>query len=137
MTERPPHNPNMAFEGSGYEDPLNDGHSNDYDWTQDVPPNLGDDMRDADPDDDAGRDGPASAPPISNASTRRWLGKKAPPIEFIADGLIPRSMVTLMTAEGGAGKSLLDQLACAVIPADLPFLGKKVIRGAAAGIFAE
>jgi len=74
---------------------------------------------------------------LVTASTRRWMGKVPKPTAFAADGLFPIGKVTLLTAEGGAGKSLLMQSAAYCVGAGIPFLGKSVTTGAAYGLFAE
>jgi RecA-family ATPase len=76
-------------------------------------------------------------PKLSECSTIRWLGTSASPVDWVITGLIPRGMVTLLTAEGGAGKSMLEQAACESVAAGVPFLGKATQKGSAAGLFAE
>jgi RecA-family ATPase len=46
-------------------------------------------------------------------------------------------MVTLLPAEGGAGKTMLEHAACVAVAADRMLMGKTVSAGAAAGLFAE
>jgi RecA-family ATPase len=47
-------------------------------------------------------------------------------------------MVTLLTSQGGAGKTLLLQMAGAIVAAGgMTFLGKVAVTGKAAGVFAE
>jgi hypothetical protein len=75
--------------------------------------------------------------PFSDHSAARWLGEEPPEIEFTIDHIVPTGMVTLLIAEGGAGKSLLMQNSGTVIPNGLPFLGLGVAAGNVAGIFAE
>ena len=81
--------------------------------------------------------GAEGRPKISECSTAQWLNKTAPPIEWVIDGLIPRRMVTLLPAEGGAGKTMLEHAACVAVAADRKLMGKTVSAGAAAGLFAE
>ncbi len=76
-------------------------------------------------------------PRIADGSADRWLGKEPAPLEFAIEDLVPEGMVTLFVADGGAGKSLLAQLAMACFPTGKPFLGKATKPGAAVGIFAE
>jgi RecA-family ATPase len=76
-------------------------------------------------------------PRIADGSADRWLGKEPAPLEFTIEDLVPESMVTLFVADGGAGKSLLAQLAVACFPTGKSFLGKATKPGAAVGIFAE
>jgi hypothetical protein len=75
--------------------------------------------------------------PLWKSSTARWTNIPPPKLEWTINGLIPRGMVTLLVAEGGAGKSLLMQSSCLVLPARLPFLGNATLQGATAGFFAE
>ena len=76
-------------------------------------------------------------PRIADGSADRWLGKEPTPLEFTIEDLVPEGMVTLFVADGGAGKSLLAQLAMACFPTGKCFLGKTTKPGAAVGIFAE
>ncbi len=78
-----------------------------------------------------------SLPRIADGSADRWLGKEPAPLEFTIEDLVPEGMVTLFVADGGAGKSLLAQLAMACFPTGKSFLGKATKPGAAVGIFAE
>ncbi len=70
-------------------------------------------------------------PRIADGSADRWLGKEPAPLEFTIEDLVPEGMVTLFVADGGAGKSLLAQLAIACFPTGKPFLGKATKPGAA------
>ncbi len=76
-------------------------------------------------------------PRIADGSADRWIGKEPEPLEFTIEDLVPESMVTLLIADGGAGKTLLMQLALACTSTGKPFLGKVTKPGAAVGIFAE
>ena len=80
------------------------------------------------------RSGP---PDIAGADAARWIGKEPEPLEFVIDGFVPRGMVTAVVADGGAGKSLLTQAMMTCLPSGQPFLGRSVVRGSAAGLFAE
>jgi hypothetical protein len=75
--------------------------------------------------------------PLWQSSTARWTNRPPPELQWTINELIPRGMVTLLVAEGGAGKSLLMQSSCVVLPLGLPFLGKATLPGAAAGFLAE
>jgi RecA-family ATPase len=46
-------------------------------------------------------------------------------------------MVTLLSAEGGSGKSMLLQIMCTTVAAGTPMFGKATQTGATAGLFAE
>jgi RecA-family ATPase len=64
--------------------------------------------------------------------------KRASEIVFTIEDLVPQGMVTLLTSIGGAGKTLLMQMAGTVIAAGTrSFLGKMTVVGKAAGVFAE
>jgi hypothetical protein len=81
---------------------------------------------------------PRAAPPkLSENSTRRWLGKEPKQIEWAISTLLPRRMTTLLTAEGGAGKTMLEQTWCAAIADQQNLFGLQVQPGSAAGFFAE
>ena len=79
----------------------------------------------------------SSLPDISMADCARWVGVEPDPLNFVIDDYVPQSMVTLMAAEGGAGKTLLCQLAISCVLSGEPFLSKTTTGGAGAGIFAE
>lgn len=76
-------------------------------------------------------------PDISRADASRWVGQVPDPLVFTVADLIPESMVTLLVADGGAGKSMLAQMAITSIAAGHRFLGYDTRAGAAAGLFAE
>jgi RecA-family ATPase len=84
------------------------------------------------------RRGPASLPAIDRADVARWHGREPPEILFTIEDLVPAGMVTLLTSFGGAGKTLLLQMAGTSVAAGLgDFLGKRALSGRAAGVFAE
>ena len=76
-------------------------------------------------------------PTIAANDCSRWVGKEPPPLVFTIHDLVPQGMVTLLIADGGAGKSMLMQTAMTCIPSGLPFLGKSTSGGATVGLFAE
>jgi RecA-family ATPase len=79
-----------------------------------------------------------TAPPIYQADVARWRGREPPDIIFTIADLAPQGMVTLLTSQGGAGKTLLLQMAGAIVAAGgVTFLGKVAVTGKAAGVFAE
>jgi RecA-family ATPase len=79
-----------------------------------------------------------SMPPIDVADVARWQGRDPPDIVFTIEDFVPQGMVTLLTSQGGAGKTLLLQMAGTVVAAGtMPFLGKVAVTGRAAGVFAE
>src|SRR5262245_22868627 len=80
-----------------------------------------------------------SMPKINDqhADAGRWVGIEPPELPFTIADLVPQGMVTLLVSPGGAGKSLLMQMACTCIPTGLPFLGKATAGGNTASVFAE
>ena len=77
-------------------------------------------------------------PAIDLADVNRWQGRDPPDIVFTIADLAPQGMVTLLTSQGGAGKTLVLQMAGTVVAAGgMTFLGKAVVTGRAAGVFAE
>jgi AAA domain len=79
-----------------------------------------------------------SLPAIDLADVVRWRDREPSEIVFTIEGLIPQGMVTLLTSVGGAGKTLLQQMACtAVASGALNFLGCSCVIGRSAGVFAE
>src|SRR5216683_1865991 len=79
-----------------------------------------------------------STPPIDKSDVARWQGRDPPDIVFTIADLVPQGMVTLLTSQGGAGKTLLLQMAGTVVAAGgMAFLGKGASTGGAAGVFAE
>jgi RecA-family ATPase len=86
----------------------------------------------------ADKEPPASLPRIDEADVARWKGCEPPDIVFTIGDLVPQGMVTLLTAHGGAGKTLLLQMAGTVVAAgSMRFLGKPAVIGRAAGVFGE
>jgi hypothetical protein len=84
------------------------------------------------------REPPPSLPPIDKADVARWKGRDPPDIIFTIEDLVPQGMVTLLTSQGGAGKTLLQQMAgTAIASGTLRFLGKSSVVGRAAGVFGE
>jgi hypothetical protein len=80
----------------------------------------------------------SALPPIDQADVARWQGIEPPEIIFTIEDLVPQGMVTLATGAGGAGKTLILQMAGTAVPANLGrFFGKHIVCGAAAGLFAE
>jgi RecA-family ATPase len=77
-------------------------------------------------------------PPIDGADVKRWKGREPPDLVFTIEDLAPQGMVTLLTGQGGSGKTLLLQMAGTVVAAGtMAFLGKAVVVGRAASVFAE
>jgi hypothetical protein len=77
-------------------------------------------------------------PAIDLADVGRWKDRTPAEIIFTIEDLVPLGMVTLLTSVGGAGKTLLMQMATtAIASSNLSFLGKRCLIGKAAGVFAE
>jgi hypothetical protein len=76
-------------------------------------------------------------PVLSAINIGAWFDTEPPPLRFAAEPVIPRGMVTLLSGDGGSGKTILAQQAMTCIAAGQPFLGLSVAPGAAAGIFGE
>ena len=81
---------------------------------------------------------PPILPSISCGDVARWRGIEPPELVFTVQDLVPQGMVTLLTGEGGAGKTLLMQtIGTAIAAASGSVLGKASVSGTAAGVFAE
>ena len=74
---------------------------------------------------------------ISQCSVGRWIGREPEPLVFTIENLVPEGMVTLLSADGGTGKTSAGQMACSCVAAGIPLWGRETLQGAAAGIFAE
>ena len=81
--------------------------------------------------------GGSQLPAIASGNVIRWQGAAPPEVMFAIADLVPAGMVSLLGANGGAGKTLLMQTAATCVAANIPFLGKGIKSGRAAGIFAE
>lgn len=78
-----------------------------------------------------------AAPSVLTGDCARWVGQEPPEVPFVIAGLVPQSMTTLVVGHGGAGKSMLAQIAMTCIPTGKPFLGRETQGGNTAGFFAE
>ncbi len=77
-------------------------------------------------------------PPIDQADVARWRDIEPPEIVFTIADLVPQGMVTLLTGQGGAGKTLLLQTIGTGISANKgSVLGKNAVSGSVAGLFGE
>ncbi len=80
----------------------------------------------------------AGLPAIHQADVARWADREPPEILFTIADLVPQGMVTLLTSQGGAGKTLLLQMAgTAIASGTLQLFGKSSVVGRAAGVFGE
>lgn len=109
---------------------LNGGTAPDAAWT----PPL---HCDSPGDDTEPHKGYSPRPRLHLADVARWSGKEPEPLRFSVADIVPRCMVTLLVADGGAGKSLLAQTMLTAVAADIPFLGLRVEGGTALGYFVE
>lgn len=57
------------------------------------------------------------------------ISRPEPPQRFRIEFIVPVGVLTLLAANGGAGKSMLALLAAVCVAMGLPFMGKKVERG--------
>ncbi len=64
-------------------------------------------------------------------------GRPIPPREWLVDDLIPHGTVSLLSGDGGLGKSLLMQQLMTSAATGQPWLGMKVRRGRVFGLFCE
>lgn len=67
----------------------------------------------------------------------RWVGRNPAPLRWTANRLVPEGTTTLLVADGGVGKSLLQQTLMTCIPTGHLFLGRVTAPGSAAALFAE
>jgi RecA-family ATPase len=80
----------------------------------------------------------AAFPPIDQADVARWRDIEPPELVFTIADLVPQGMVTLLTGQGGAGKTLILQTIGTGISANKgSVLGKNAVSGSVAGLFGE
>ena len=60
-------------------------------------------------------------------SAADWMGQHVPPLEWIVPGIIPARTVTLLSGDGGVGKSLIACQLAACVTAEQPWLGQPVL----------
>jgi hypothetical protein len=78
-----------------------------------------------------------SLPSFAEAPGRRFDGQEVPEPKFVIEDLVPCGRLCNVAGLGGAGKSILLQLAATCIAEGLPFLGKTTLQGAAAYVTGE
>lgn len=66
-----------------------------------------------------------------------WDGKPVPPRQWIVEGLIPRGEVTMLTGNGGEGKSLITMQLLTATAINSRWLGKAVPRIKSLGVYCE
>jgi RecA-family ATPase len=76
-------------------------------------------------------------PPLNLISPDQWDGKPAPNRVWLLENWIPVMRATLLTGEGGSGKSLLAQQLATCVALGLPFLGIPVREQASLYITCE
>lgn len=74
---------------------------------------------------------------LAQSNVARWIGKAAPLVRFVVVDLIPDREVTVIGADGGAGKSNLMQTCATCVAMGQPFLGYAVEQGSAVYITGE
>lgn len=85
----------------------------------------------------------ADARPDSGSRKSRFFvasdlaGKEVPPREWLVPDLVPAGTVTLLTGDGGTGKSLVALQLAAACAMGRPWLGRDVAAGRALFISAE
>jgi len=77
------------------------------------------------------------APPALRLVSASSLGAHPPPRQFLVPDLIPSRNVTLLSGDGGTGKSLLALMLCASVASGARWLGLTVSRGVAVYVSAE
>ncbi|WFS07762.1 bifunctional DNA primase/polymerase [Methylobacterium sp. 391_Methyba4] len=75
--------------------------------------------------------------PLSFTRPIAFAGRDPPPREWLVDGLIPRRKTTILTGDGGVGKSLLGQQLLTCVDQGADWLGRKVVQGRVLGVFSE
>jgi RecA-family ATPase len=80
----------------------------------------------------------ARAPaPVQWVDAASWHGKEPPPREWVIEGLIPKRTVTLLSGDGGVGKSLLAQQMMTACVLGQDFLGMTAMPCRTLGVFCE
>lgn len=82
-------------------------------------------------------DGDFNIDPLEVIDPITWQGKVVPERQWIVPGMIPRGAVTLLTGDGGTGKSILalQLMACCAIGTE--FLGRETTHCKTLGVFCE
>jgi RecA-family ATPase len=80
---------------------------------------------------------PADLQPLASIDLMRWEGEPVPDRRWLVPDLIPEDEVTMLSGDGGNGKSLLAlQLAVAAVLGK-PWIGRSVRRCKVLGLFCE
>jgi RecA-family ATPase len=64
-------------------------------------------------------------------------GEEPPPRRWAVEGLVPAGRITLLSGDGGVGKTLLAQQMATCIALGVPFLGRAVDRGRVLALYGE
>lgn len=80
---------------------------------------------------------PRNANPIEWIDAGTWSGKTPPRREWLVEGMIPMRTVTLLSGDGGIGKSLLAQQLMTSCALGRDFIGFNTIRCNTLGLFCE
>lgn len=78
-----------------------------------------------------------SPSPVNWVEAASWDGKTPPPREWVIEGLVPKRTVTLLSGDGGVGKSLLAQQMMTSCVLGQDFLGMSAMPCRALGVFCE
>lgn len=75
--------------------------------------------------------------PLGVIDVAKWQSRSPPAREWVVDAVVPRRNVTLLSGDGGLGKSLLAQMLLTACVTGKPWLGFQTMRCNVLGIFAE
>ena len=74
---------------------------------------------------------------LNPRSAAFWATVEPPRRRWLVDGLIPSGVVTLLSGEGGVGKSALMVALALAVSTGTPWIGRPVVEGAVFAVFAE
>lgn len=77
------------------------------------------------------------APPLNWGNPTTWHGKDIPPREWLVDGWVPMRQVTMLSGDGGVGKTLLAQQLLTAAATGTNWLGMPARHVRALGVFCE
>lgn len=86
---------------------------------------------------DPGPNKPPQVPLLRIIDPGQWAGRPVPPRRWVVEGLIPRGTVTMLSGDGGLGKSLLCQQLLIGATLTGRWIGHDVAQMNALGIFCE
>jgi len=79
----------------------------------------------------------SGSPLMHVISPAAWQGVSIPPRDFLVEGVIPNRNVTLLSGDGGDGKTLITLQLMASVCRGLPWVGAQVKQVKAFGLFCE